>query len=100
VAKPLERDFQKVVLKDLKQIPKLYCHKAMAGSIRGIPDIVGCVNGMFFGLELKRSRSSRVDKLQLYTGMQISRAGGLSLVAYPENWDKILDIIKLYSGEK
>lgn len=100
MGKPLERDFQKVVLRDLKQIPNLYCHKAMAGSIRGIPDIIGCVNGMFFGIELKRSKTTKADKLQIYTGMQIAKAGGLALVAYPENWDKIKEILQRYAGEK
>jgi hypothetical protein len=42
----------------------------------GLPDVVGCYQGFFFGFECKRPGNT-ASKLQEYVGRQIVQAGGL-----------------------
>ena len=46
---------------------------------RGIPDIVGCINGKFFGLELKATKG-KPTLLQMYTMDKINEAGGKACI--------------------
>ena len=63
-------------------------------SIRGIPDIVGVINGVFVGLELKKSKAEAAKKtgrivLQGHRLIQIRNAGGYGEFVYPENWEEV-----------
>ena len=86
----LERNLQKKILLALAKVPNLFCYKAQATSRRGIPDIVGCVNGLFFALELKR-KGGKVAPIQRYTLDEIIRAGGFAMVVDETNWNGVLD---------
>lgn len=68
---------QNKVIEVLKQLFKedIWFSKISDRYNKGIPDIVGCIDGMFFGLELKR-RNGRPTKLQEYTINKINNAGG------------------------
>ena len=46
---------------------------------RGIPDIVGCINGKFFGLELKATKG-KPTLLQMYAMDKINKAGGKACI--------------------
>lgn len=72
-----EVNLQNKVIKVLKQLFKddIWFAKISDRYNKGIPDIVGCIDGMFFGLELKRD-TGRPSKLQLYTIDKIKQAGG------------------------
>ena len=72
-----EVGLQNQVIRELKKIFKddIWFAKISDRYNKGIPDIVGCINGMFFGLELKRG-TGRPSKLQLYTIDKIKKAGG------------------------
>ena len=60
-----------------------------------------CVNGMFVGLELKKSENEADDLLQEHKLSLINKAGGLGLKVYPENWQKVLTaLVALSKGEK
>lgn len=59
-----------------------------------------CVSGKFIAVELKKDEESEPTQLQLYTLDRIKLCGGLGLVAYPENWDLIYKLIKLYAEGK
>jgi len=49
----------------------------------GIPDLVGCIEGRFVGLEVKLpDDSSRATKIQESTLSAIRRAGGLGTVVW------------------
>jgi hypothetical protein len=96
----LESTFQKRVLRDLKTIKGLYFHKHQAGSIRGIPDIIGSVSGIFFAFELKRDEKSVATELQQYTLDKIQNSGGIALVVYPEIWPNVYRILLTISEEK
>lgn len=77
-----EVGLQNQVIRELKKIFKddIWFAKISDRYNKGIPDIVGCINGMFFGLELKRC-TGRPSKLQLYTIDKIKKAGGSVCIA-------------------
>lgn len=51
----------------------------------GIPDILGCVSGIFFGLEVKVPRKGRVSDIQVETIADICEQGGYAeVVTSPE----------------
>jgi len=59
----------------------------------GIPDYVGCVNGLFFGMEFKIQRDGKVSitPMQIKQLCRIKDAKGIGVVvAYDENFHKIL----------
>ena len=47
----------------------------------GIPDILACWRGLFFGIEVKRP-GEKPSAIQLAQGLRIKKAGGHFLVAY------------------
>ena len=42
----------------------------------GVPDIVACIYGTFFGIEVKADETKKATKLQEIQGQRIDRAGG------------------------
>lgn len=84
---PLERDFQRAVLKKLREIPASWWVKINDKVTCGLPDIVGCVAGVFIAIELKTK--SKVTALQAYTLRKIDGANGQTFVATPENWAEV-----------
>ena len=58
----------------------------------GIPDILACVNGYFVAIEVKAS-NGKPSKLQLYNRDKIREAEGVSIILYPEQWDKFKKVI-------
>lgn len=59
-------------------------HMKVHGSMyqrSGVPDIIGCINGRFVGIEVKRP-GGVVSKLQEYHIAQINKTGGAAFVAY------------------
>ena len=82
----------KEVIPFLKSLPNTYYFIKNADSIRGIPDIIACVNGRFIALEIKKSKASLNHprtKLQAYTINLIKNAMGKAHFIYPENWESI-----------
>jgi hypothetical protein len=68
-------------IKMLRTIPNSWWMKKEAAAIRGLPDILGCVNGFFVAIELKNSNAKKDpsrEKLQEYVCSQIGDAGGLA----------------------
>lgn len=92
--KPLEKHFQKKVIAHLKSMPNTWYFKASERSLRGIPDIIACVNGIFVAMELKRDALNKASPLQQFTIDQIIRAKGCAWVVSPENWDKTKEALK------
>ena len=96
---PLESKFKQRVKKDLDSLPNCYYFVKEAGALRGIPDIIGCVKGRFFGLELKRNRQEATKSagrvvLQRYHIRQINAAGGEAFITWPDTWDITFKILK------
>lgn len=96
-----ETRFKIKVMTKLKEIPNSWWVKYTAKSIRGIPDIIGCVNGTFIAIELKKSVTEAKKKgrnvLQNYNLEKINMIGGQGYVMFPENFEEILAEITFVS---
>lgn len=74
----------------------LYYFVKEAATIRGIPDIILCANGLFLAWELKPSRyeaektSGRIV-LQKYTLTRIAQSRGMGRIVHPENLEECLE---------
>ena len=59
----------------------------------GIPDIIACVNGIYFEIELKSS-SGQPSELQKHNLKLTNQANGFGILLYPEGFDQFKKIIK------
>ena len=77
-----EQQIQKKIITYLEK-EGCYVVKVMSASKAGVPDILGCYEGIFFGIEVKTpTTSNNVSKLQEYNLDKIRDSGGHSLVAW------------------
>ena len=91
----LESHFQHKYLVELRAIPNSYFFVKEAASLRGIPDVIGVINGRFVALELKRSEKEARKKtgrivLQRHVLSLMRKAGAFAEIVYPENSRSIL----------
>lgn len=63
--------------------------------MRGVPDIVGCLDGRFFALEVKRPKVGRLSEMQKHVIKQIEDAGGAVGVVY-----SVEDVRRLLMGDE
>lgn len=92
-----EKVFQTRLLVRLREIPGTYWYKANDRTTAGVPDIIGCVAGIFFALELKTK--SKVSPIQAYHLRKIDEAAGQAFVVTPKNAAQVLEFIKKISQE-
>ena len=59
----------------------------------GIPDILACINGKFYGIELKGD-NGHPTLLQLVTLRNIRRANGIGILLYPKDLDCFIRLIE------
>ncbi len=83
-----EAKVKKVVVQQLKELGAYYFYPVTGGYGRsGVPDIVGCYEGRFFGIECKAG-SNKPTALQDKNLNDIASQRGLALVVNEENmWD-------------
>ena len=76
-----EADIVKAIMKYLKTVPRCFFFKEHGGmyGTAGIPDIIVCIDGHFFGFEVKTD-VGRPTKLQEAVIQKILVAGGTALV--------------------
>jgi hypothetical protein len=76
-----ESDIVKAIMKYLKTVPHCFAWKEHGGmyGTAGIPDIIACIDGDFFGFEVK-TEIGKPTKLQEATIRKILAAGGTALV--------------------
>lgn len=60
---------------------------------RGVPDVVGCMNGRFFAIEVK-SGKNKPTKLQSMEHDAIRAAGGVALVVNEANLGTFMDELR------
>jgi len=67
----------------LKTIPNSWWLKVHGSPMQmaGVPDIIGCLDGHFVGIELKVG-SNQTSKIQKFMIAKIKTAGGSTVVAY------------------
>ena len=59
----------------------------------GIPDILACIDGTFYGIELKTT-DGRPTLLQLINLKKIREAGGIGILLYPEEFIHFQDYVE------
>lgn len=100
MAKQKETAFKEKIKPLIEKLPNTWVVKIQQRTLRGTPDLLICVNGLFVALELKKSDKEASDFLQDHNLDLINKAGGLGIKVYPENWDKVfLSLIALSKGE-
>lgn len=62
----------------------------------GIPDLLACINGDFYGIEVK-SETGKPSTLQLMNLNKINNAGGYAILLYPKDFENFK---KLIQGDK
>ena len=80
-----EARVKKVVVQQLKEMGAYYFYPATGGYGKsGVPDIVGCYKGMFFGIECKAGKNTPTP-LQEKNLKDIRTAGGFDIVVNEDN---------------
>jgi hypothetical protein len=103
-----ESHFSKKVKKELEALNtdrNLWYFVKEAGSIRGLPDILGIYNSIPFAMELKKSESEANKNtgrivLQKYTLKLIRHAGGLGYLVHPGNLQSVIQDLKQRCNQK
>lgn len=77
-------------IKDILKELQCYSFSPIGGaySSRGIPDIIGCLHGIFFGIEAKAGKG-KTTALQDRELQRIREAGGIALVVNEENLNSL-----------
>lgn len=90
-----EAKVKKKVTEILKAHGAYYFYPVTGGyGSSGVPDIIGCVNGRFFGIECKAGRGT-TTALQDKNLQQIKDAGGVSLVVNENNVQEVEIVMTL-----
>ncbi len=89
-----EAKVKKVVVKQLRNLGAYYFYPVTGGYGRsGVPDIVGCYKGKFFGIECKAGKNVPTD-LQRINLEDIDKQGGIALVVNEKNMHSIQDLFE------
>lgn len=59
----------------------------------GIPDLICCINGIYFEVELKAS-NGKPTELQEYNIKVTNEANGIGIILYPEGFEQFKNIVK------
>lgn len=72
-----------------------YVYKTMGGLFTksGIADLLVCYKGYFIAIELK-AKDGKPSALQIYNKKLVERAGGISIILYPQYFNKLKEFLK------
>lgn len=85
-----ESKVKKKVTEQLKKMGAYYFYAFTGGYGRsGVPDIIGCYRGYFFGIECKAG-SNKPTPLQEKNIQEIRDAGGVAFVINETNIDEVI----------
>lgn len=96
-----ESRFKKQAMGAIKGINGSWFFSKEAAAIRGIPDVIGLINGRFVALEFKKNTAEANKKTgrvvqQKYNIEIIRRNGGYGAIITPENFHEIYEeLIKI-----
>jgi Holliday junction resolvase len=94
-----EAKVKKAVVKRLKELGAYYFYPVTGGyGHSGVPDIIGCYKGKFFGIECKAG-SNKPTPLQQKNLSDISLNKGIALVINEDNLDDVYIDIAGISNE-
>ena len=92
-----EAKVKKKVVAQLKQLCAYYFYPVTGGYGRsGVPDIIGCYEGLFFGIECKAG-NNKPTPLQEKNLKEIRAAGGLDMVVNEDNMHTVMDELREWS---
>lgn len=83
--------FRRRVQVKLDKLPNSWWESIQQKAIQGTPDILGCLKGLFIGLELKATAKSAITPLQVHKLSLIKAAGGYSAIVHPDNLDAVIN---------
>jgi Holliday junction resolvase len=88
-----EAKVKKVVAQQLREIKAYYFYPATGGYGKsGVPDIVGCYKGKFFGIECKAGKN-KPTALQEKNLKDITESNGIALVVNEANMHNITELL-------
>ena len=94
-----EAKVKKVVVKQLKDLGAYYFYPVTGGyGGSGVPDIVGCYRGSFFGIECKAG-TNKPTPLQKKNLSAITASGGFALVVNEDNMNNVSETLTNIIGE-
>lgn len=88
-----ETSFKRRALRDLKKIPRCWFIKTQERGRKGVPDVLACIRGKFFAIELKKD-GEKATPLQIRTLKAICDADGISFETTPSEWGSDLEWLK------
>lgn len=93
MAKTPEAKVKAKVVAQLKELGAYYFYPVTGGfGSSGVPDIVGCYKGRFFGIECK-AKGNKPTELQKMNLARIELNGGIALVIDESNADSVAELI-------
>ena len=88
-----EAKVKKVVVNQLRNLGAYYFYPVTGGYGRsGVPDIVGCYKGKFFGIECKAGKNTPTPLHQINQD-DIEKQNGIALVVNEKNMHSVRDLI-------
>lgn len=90
-----EKNFENKVKKYLES-KNAWFIKYWAGSEftrSGIPDILACIDGRFYGIEIK-AKTGKPSMLQLVVLRKIREAKGIGILLYPDDFDNFVKLVE------
>ena len=88
-----EAKVKKVVVNQLRNLGAYYFYPVTGGYGRsGVPDIVGCYKGKFFGIECKAGTNTPTPLQQINLD-DIEKQDGIALVVNEKNMHSVRDLI-------
>ena len=94
-----EAKVKKVVVRQLKLLGAYYFYPVTGGyGMSGVPDIVGCFQGKFFGIECKAG-SNKPTALQEKNLTDIKKQKGIAVVINEKNISSVQTIFDDYYSE-
>jgi hypothetical protein len=89
-----EAKVKKRAAAQLKKLGAYYFYPVTGGwGKSGVPDIIGCYEGLFLGLECKAGKG-KPTKLQELNLRQINEAGGYGIIVDETNVDNLAAMIR------
>ena len=86
-----EQRLKSIVVRNIKrEFPSVWSFKCSDRFISGIPDIIGCLDGRFFAIELK-TETGKLSKIQEYVKHLIERSDGAYEVC--RSWNEVLKFL-------
>ena len=94
MAETPERKVKKLVSKTLTALGAYYFYPVTSGyGTSGVPDIVGCYRGRFFGIECK-ANGNKPTVLQQINLDKIAATGGIALVIDEKNVASLKELME------